>query len=103
MMCPVCAYPSLPYPPTDYHICPCCGTEFGNDDQDRTHHELREDWIACGAPWFFGKQPAYWNPWFQLIEGHYESDLPYHAVIEVWNKETAYSIVYVNAGREFME
>jgi len=32
--CPVCFFDELPYPPRDYHICPCCGTEFGNDDAE---------------------------------------------------------------------
>lgn len=64
--CPVCAYPELPYPPRDYHICPCCGTEFGNDDIDVTHEQLREMWIAMGAEWFFRNPPANWNPYLQL-------------------------------------
>ena len=76
MICPVCAYPSLPFPPTNYYICPCCGTEFGNDDEDRTHAELRADWIAGGLPWFFREPPVDWNPIWQLIVGGYESDLP---------------------------
>lgn len=65
--CPVCGYPSLPYPPSDYHICPCCSTEFGNDDADYSHAQLREMWIAGGASWFFGRAPEHWNPWTQLI------------------------------------
>ena len=59
--CPVCMYDALPYPPTDYHICPCCGTEFGNDDEDFSHEQLREMWIASGAHWFFGNPPPDWN------------------------------------------
>lgn len=65
--CPVCFYDKLPYPPADYHICPCCGTEFGNDDAEFSHHQLREMWIAGGANWFFGKAPEHWNPWMQLL------------------------------------
>jgi hypothetical protein len=65
--CPVCGYPSLPYPPNGYHICPCCSTEFGNDDVYYTHEQLREMWIAGGADWFFGRPPEHWNPWTQLI------------------------------------
>jgi hypothetical protein len=49
--CPVCMFPRLPYPPRDYHICPCCGTEFGNDDADFSYEQLREMWIAGGANW----------------------------------------------------
>ncbi len=66
--CPVCMFPSLPYPPSNYHICPCCSTEFGNDDADFSHHQLREMWIASGANWFFGAPPEHWNPWMQLIK-----------------------------------
>jgi hypothetical protein len=68
--CPVCLYPNLPYPPRDYHICPCCSTEFGNDDADRSVEQLREMWIAGGANWFFGRPPDGWNPWEQLIKGN---------------------------------
>jgi hypothetical protein len=60
-------YPRLPYPPRAYHICPCCSTEFGNDDADHTVEQLREMWIAGGANWFFGRAPEHWNPWIQLI------------------------------------
>lgn len=66
-ICPVCGYPKLPYPPADYHICPCCSTEFGNDDADHSHARLREMWVAGGAVWFFGRAPEHWNPWSQLI------------------------------------
>ena len=65
--CPVCFFDRLPYPPADYHICPCCGTEFGNDDAEFSHQQLREMWIASGANWFFGKPPEHWNPWAQLL------------------------------------
>lgn len=66
--CPVCMYDALPYPPTDYHICPCCGTEFGNDDEDFSHEQLREMWITSGAHWFFGNPPPDWN-WFTQLCG----------------------------------
>ena len=65
--CPVCLFGNLPYPARDYHICPCCGTEFGNDDARFTHEQLREAWIAGGARWFFGRPPERWNPWIQLV------------------------------------
>jgi hypothetical protein len=70
--CPVCAFDDLPYPPNNYHICPCCGTEFGNDDAYYSYAQLREMWVATGAHWFFGKSPERWNPWLQLIRGGYE-------------------------------
>ncbi len=64
-ICPVCFYAKLPYPPRDYHICPCCGTEFGNDDAEFSHDQLREMSIAGGANWFFGKtaSPLESNGW----------------------------------------
>ena len=74
--CPVCAYAALPYPPRDYHICLCCGTEFGNDDARFTHAQLREMWVAVGARWFFGNPLQYWNPWLQLIEAKYFDVVP---------------------------
>lgn len=66
--CPVCLFSKLPYPPRDYHICPCCGTEFGNDDAEFSYEHLREMWLAGGANWFFGRAPEGWNPWLQLLE-----------------------------------
>jgi hypothetical protein len=66
--CPVCFYDGLPYPPADYHICLCCGTEFGNDDADFSHAQLREMWIESGARWFFREPPVEWNPWVQLVK-----------------------------------
>lgn len=74
--CPVCMFASMPYPPSNYHICPCCSTEFGSDDSDFSHHQLREMWIASGANWFFGAPPEHWNPWLQLIQGGYAADVP---------------------------
>jgi hypothetical protein len=74
--CPVCGFASLPYPPADYHICPCCSTEFGSDDADYTHEQLREMWVAGGSAWFFGQQPERWNPWTQLILAGFTGALP---------------------------
>ena len=69
-------YAQLPYPPCDYHICPCCGTEFGNDDADFTYQQLREMWVAGGANWFFGRAPEHWNPWMQLLRAGLGMSLP---------------------------
>lgn len=83
--CPVCFYDGLPYPPNDYHICLCCGTEFGNDDEDFSHAQLREMWIASGAGWFFRIPPINWNPWAQLQRaGAFESlpDIQKRAMID---------------------
>jgi hypothetical protein len=74
--CPVCMYPKLPYPPRAYHICPCCSTEFGNDDADHSIEQLREMWIAGGANWFFGRPPEGWNPWLQLIDAGLYANVP---------------------------
>src|SRR5579862_3894938 len=76
MRCPVCAYPDMPYPPVNYNICPCCGTEFGNDDAFATVDDLRDQWVAHGANWFFGAPPLGWNPWLQLMEGWHPEVLP---------------------------
>jgi len=65
--CPVCFYDLLPYPPENYNICVCCGTEFGNDDAGATHEELLDNWIDRGAFWFYENPPAGWSPWPQLI------------------------------------
>jgi hypothetical protein len=65
--CPVCWFANLPYPATDYNICPCCGTEFGNDDDVSTWDELREIWIAKGMQWFFGHPPYGWSAEAQLL------------------------------------
>ena len=70
----------MPYPPNDYHICPCCGTEFGNDDADLTHEQLRKQWIANGRHWFYGNPPMGWNPWLQLIEGGQLDLVPFRAI-----------------------
>ena len=76
MKCPVCAYADLPYQPTDYNICPCCGTEFGNDDSILSHDELRAQWLANGAGWFFGNPPIGWNPYMQLLKGQLRFEVP---------------------------
>jgi hypothetical protein len=58
----------MPYPAQEYNICPCCGTEFENDDQVRSHAQIRAFWIASGARWFFRQPPVFWNPWSQLAQ-----------------------------------
>ena len=65
-VCPVCFFDQLRYPAADYNICPCCGTEFENDDVEYSYDELRTRWIANGAEWFDGDPPANWSPWAQL-------------------------------------
>ena len=61
--CPVCGFPDLTEPHVDvtgsptYSICPCCGVQFGADDQDKTHQELRQAWVQGGAQWWSQNQP----------------------------------------------
>ena len=69
-MCPVCYFPNMQYPAEDYNICPCCGTEFGNHDDDYSLSELRDMWIARGCPWFFENPPIGWNASLQLYGGY---------------------------------
>jgi hypothetical protein len=74
--CPVCLFDKLEYPPNNYEICPCCGTEFGNDDERVTHAQLRSEWIARDGAWFFRNPPPLWNPWMQLINAGYGAWVP---------------------------
>lgn len=72
--CPVCGFVGLDEDPLKqkYEICPCCFTEFGNDDLVLTHEQLREQWIENGMVWgngYFAKHiptPKNWNPISQL-------------------------------------
>jgi hypothetical protein len=79
--CPVCKFNRLAYPPAGYHICPCCSTEFGNDDAQFSHAQLREMWIGSGAQWFFGNPPINWNPWTQLMEGGLMGAIPFNVLL----------------------
>lgn len=67
--CPVCGYDALEFPPRDYSICACCGTEFGYDDRALTHDQLRAEWMGRGCAWFDvdGLKPAHWNAYDQLV------------------------------------
>ena len=67
-VCPVCGYDRLEFPPTNFSICACCGTEFGYDDRVLTHRQLMRIWIRRGFPWFdHGEErPEDWNPVEQL-------------------------------------
>ena len=40
-----------------YSICPCCGVQYGADDQEKTHEELRKIWVQGGAQWWSQNQP----------------------------------------------
>jgi hypothetical protein len=82
----------MPYPPTDYDICPCCGTEFGNDDVDRTYGELLIAWIADGTQWFYEQPPAGWDPWVQLIDGGRPDLVPASLYNSTWDFNESNSI-----------
>jgi hypothetical protein len=62
--CPVCGFTGLTEPPTDqtggptYSICPCCGTQYGADDLDKSHADLRKEWVQSGAQWWSQNEPA---------------------------------------------
>jgi len=74
--CPVCGWPELDEPPrgkdgvASFEICPCCGFEFGfdDDDQGRSFAQARAQWIAGGMQWWSGSRPAPhgWNATQQL-------------------------------------
>jgi len=73
--CPICAYPDLDEDGTHLgEICPCCGMEFGLDDEDVSHRELRDRWLKAGAPWFSDatEPPSGWNAVHQLRAGQLE-------------------------------
>lgn len=73
--CPVCGYPELTEPPRSegypsHEICPCCGFEFGFDDDSQgiSYEQYRTKWIREGFPWFYEREgpPADWDPREQL-------------------------------------
>lgn len=73
--CPVCGFTGLVAPPADFEICPCCGTEFGYDDDQKSHAHLRAEWIDNRTPWFSraNPPPRGWDPIAQLIQAGYLS------------------------------
>lgn len=87
--CPVCGYRGLPEPPSNFSICPSCGTEFELDDAKMSHAQLRHAWISSGAHWFsrVRPHPNDWNPWFQLITSGYEADVPFTISIGMVEEE----------------
>jgi|ERR1700690_3952945 len=82
--CPVCFFDEMQYPARNYNICPCCGTEFGNDDVEYSYDELRYRWIIDGGQWFYDQPPANWNAWAQLAKASY--GVHTEAANEVLNK-----------------
>lgn len=79
----VCRYPDLDEPPYDQHgyasfdIYPCCGTEFGYDDANTSHDELREKWIKIGFKWLVKASMSKfgWDPIKQLSDAGLSFDL----------------------------
>lgn len=57
--CPVCDWHGLEDDPlrATYDICPRCGTEFGYHDANRSHAELRQEWLDAGAKWWANDTP----------------------------------------------
>lgn len=74
--CLVCGYPKLKEPPRapsgggSYEICPCCGFQYGVDDDDKgiTVTVARKRWIDGGMKWSSRGQPVpkLWKPQEQL-------------------------------------
>lgn len=74
--CPVCGWPELQEPPrsptgaASFELCPCCGFEFGYDDDDQgvTYEQARARWIAGGMKWWSGTRPSPedWDPLKQI-------------------------------------
>jgi hypothetical protein len=82
--------------PQGYNICECCGTEFGNDDDEYSHDELRAQWIARGAQWFFRTPPVGWNPWLQLAMAGVE--MTYSASVFLADKTSLVSVEGTSVG-----
>src|SRR5215207_9058316 len=78
--CPVCGYDRLTKPPENFYICPSCGTEFELDDDERSHQELRSEWIDKGLLWFSQATtpPKEWSPYRQLIIADLGAELISH-------------------------
>ena len=72
-VCPVCGFDELPYPPIDYNICLCCGTEFSYEDSGVTHLELRARWIESGSLWWSVDiaPPKRWSALRQIVAYRY--------------------------------
>lgn len=79
--CPVCAFTGLEFPPENFYICSCCGTEFGYDDVAYSPRELRNRWLRAGGRWFNLDDPHFtqrrsWNAWDQLDTAGMDYDEP---------------------------
>jgi hypothetical protein len=88
----------MSYPPREYNICECCGTEFENDDEYSSHDQLRQEWIDAGTPWFFGQPPFAWSAWTQLLKANY-GVIPYHATVRFYGTSNV-AVRYKSAKNE---
>jgi hypothetical protein len=54
--------------PENYNICPCCGTEFDNNDANTSISNLRTAWLKSGLKWWspVDEPPCDWDPYQQL-------------------------------------
>ena len=96
--CPVCGYDQLEFPPTNFSICACCGTEFGYDDRVLSHQELTQEWIDAGCKWFDQgePQPPQWNAYEQLLRAKLiESDTNLDATASMKDIEVVASKVTI--------
>lgn len=80
-MCPVCGFKGLDEEPYDkdkcasFETCSCCGTEFGYEDFNTPHTELRVKWIKDGCPFHYEEEkPLNWNPKKQLKDAKLLTD-----------------------------
>ncbi len=73
--CPVCGFYDYDgsifwknWENTYQEICPICGTQFGYDDSNLSHEELRKNWVENGMKFWSSsrKKPKNWNPLEQL-------------------------------------
>jgi hypothetical protein len=65
----------MPYGVDEGNICPCCGTQFGfDDDLGVSYRDIRDRWVAAGTPWFspIDSPPMFWDGTSQLILSDYD-------------------------------
>jgi len=54
--------------PSNFNICPSCGTEFGYHDANVPITTLRAEWLRNGAKWWSATEPEPegWDPYAQV-------------------------------------
>ncbi len=76
--CPLCGFRDASLPPFNdgkgrwyQEICPSCGTQFGLDDYDHSHFDLRRRWVEGGAKWWSSRpEPEGFDGLRQLAHAH---------------------------------